>query len=114
MLATTGIILSLDTFGPISDNAQGIVEMAKLSAKAEKITASLDAVGNTTKALTKGFAVGSAAVAASALLPHILKLPASLQLTLPIPKNIYRTTYWRRSAVPVQFAPNWFCRTGSL
>jgi len=67
MLATTGIIMSLDTFGPISDNAQGIVEMAGLNAKANKVTSALDAVGNTTKALTKGFAIGSAAVAASSL-----------------------------------------------
>ena len=67
MLATTGIIMGLDTFGPISDNAQGMVEMAGLSGKAADITSSLDAVGNTTKALTKGFAVGSAAIAASSL-----------------------------------------------
>jgi len=67
MLATTGIIMALDTFGPISDNAQGLVEMSGLSEKAAKVTGSLDAVGNTTKALTKGFAVGSAAVAASSL-----------------------------------------------
>lgn len=67
MLATTGIIMALDTFGPISDNAQGLVEMTGLSEKAAKVTSSLDAVGNTTKALTKGFAVGSAAVAASSL-----------------------------------------------
>ncbi|MCX6656737.1 MAG: sodium-translocating pyrophosphatase, partial [Candidatus Bathyarchaeota archaeon] len=67
MLATTGIIMSLDTFGPISDNAQGMVEMAHLQGKAPKVTSNLDAVGNTTKALTKGFAVGSAAVAASSL-----------------------------------------------
>lgn len=67
MLATTGIIMALDTFGPISDNAQGMCEMAGLSEKAAEVTNGLDAVGNTTKALTKGFAVGSAAVAASAL-----------------------------------------------
>ena len=67
MLATTGIILSLDTFGPISDNAQGMAEMAHLAGRATKVTAALDAVGNTTKALTKGFAVGSAAVAACSL-----------------------------------------------
>ncbi len=67
MLATTGIIMALDTFGPIADNAQGLVEMSGLSEKAAKVTGSLDAVGNTTKALTKGFAVGSAAVAASSL-----------------------------------------------
>ncbi len=67
MLATTGIIMALDTFGPISDNAQGLVEMGGLSGKAAEVTSGLDAVGNTTKALTKGFAVGSAAVAASSL-----------------------------------------------
>ncbi|PIS22136.1 sodium-translocating pyrophosphatase [candidate division WWE3 bacterium CG08_land_8_20_14_0_20_41_10] len=67
MLATTGIIMALDTFGPIADNAQGLVEMSGLSEKAAKVTGGLDAVGNTTKALTKGFAVGSAAVAASSL-----------------------------------------------
>lgn len=67
MLATTGIIMALDTFGPIADNAQGMVEMAGLGGKAPKVTGALDAVGNTTKALTKGFAVGSAAVAASSL-----------------------------------------------
>ncbi len=67
MLATTGIIMSLDTFGPISDNAQGIVEMAGLGKRANEVTSRLDAVGNTTKALTKGFAIGSAAVAASSL-----------------------------------------------
>ncbi|MFH0863914.1 MAG: sodium-translocating pyrophosphatase [Candidatus Gottesmanbacteria bacterium] len=68
MLATTGIIMSLDTFGPISDNAQGITEMAGLTeGKAAKVTGALDAVGNTTKALTKGFAIGSAAVAACSL-----------------------------------------------
>src|SRR3990167_6777321 len=65
MLATTGIIMALDTFGQIADNAQGMVEMASLKGKAPKVTGDLDAVGNTTKALTKGFAVGSAAVAAS-------------------------------------------------
>ncbi len=67
MLATTGIIMSLDTFGPIADNAQGMCEMAGLSERAAAVTGSLDAVGNTTKALTKGFAVGSAVVAASSL-----------------------------------------------
>ena len=67
MLATTGIIMALDTFGPIADNAQGMVEMAGLKGRAAIVTGGLDAVGNTIKALTKGFAVGSAAVAACGL-----------------------------------------------
>ncbi|RLG18959.1 sodium-translocating pyrophosphatase [Candidatus Micrarchaeota archaeon] len=67
MLATTGIIVSMDTYGPIADNANGIGEMSKFNKKARKVMANLDAVGNTTKALTKGFAITSAAVAAVAL-----------------------------------------------
>jgi len=67
MLATTGIIVSMDTFGPIADNANGIGEMSKMDKKARKVMADMDGVGNTTKALTKGFAITSAAVAAVAL-----------------------------------------------
>ncbi len=68
MLATTGVIVSEDTFGPVSDNAAGIAEMAgELHGEAGKILVSLDAVGNTTKAVTKGFAIGSAVIAAVAL-----------------------------------------------
>jgi K(+)-stimulated pyrophosphate-energized sodium pump len=72
MLTTTGLIVSMDSFGPISDNAQGISELSKMKGKALSVLHHLDSIGNTTKATTKGFAIASAVVAAVSLFESYL------------------------------------------
>ena len=68
LLTTVGVIVAMDTFGPVSDNAQGVAEMCgDVSGEGAQILTELDAVGNTTKAITKGIAIATAVLAATAL-----------------------------------------------
>ncbi len=74
LLATAGMVVSEDSFGPVSDNAAGIAEMSgEFTGEAERVMVSLDAVGNTTKAITKGVAIGSAVIAAVALFASFIE-----------------------------------------
>ncbi|MDD4178682.1 MAG: sodium-translocating pyrophosphatase, partial [Candidatus Margulisbacteria bacterium] len=88
MLTLTGNNVAMDSFGPIADNANGIGEMAHLEPKARQIMTELDAVGNTTKAITKGVAIGSAVIAAVSLFGSFITDVTKVQAQMGVPEGL--------------------------
>ncbi|MGO9410168.1 MAG: sodium-translocating pyrophosphatase [Spirochaetia bacterium] len=103
MLTLTGNNVAMDSFGPISDNANGIGEMAGLDQKARQIMADLDAVGNTTKAITKGVAIGSAVIAAVSLFGSFLTDVSLVQKSLGFARETWLSVTGIRISVPSVF-----------
>jgi K(+)-stimulated pyrophosphate-energized sodium pump len=103
MLTLTGNNVAMDSFGPIADNANGIGEMAHLEPKARQIMADLDAVGNTTKAITKGVAIGSAVIAAVSLFGSFITDVTKIQAQMGIPEAMRLISTGIRVSEPTVF-----------
>jgi K(+)-stimulated pyrophosphate-energized sodium pump len=103
MLTLTGNTISMDSFGPISDNANGIGEMSGLDKNARNVMDDLDAVGNTTKAVTKGIAIGSAVIAAVALYGSYLADVSKVQAQIGIPAAQQLSAIGIRVSLPEVF-----------
>jgi K(+)-stimulated pyrophosphate-energized sodium pump len=105
MLATTGVVVSEDTFGPVADNAAGIAEMTgEFHGEAERVMVGLDAVGNTTKAVTKGFAIGSAVIAAVALFASFIEIAGTEVLPADVIEGLKDTSGGIFSEIPINVA----------